>query len=82
MRRFMAGVIADPTPRGVIPAGSRSIMIANERVTANSLIYITPITSTYNQVLYVSDKNPGTSFTVSLDTPLPANAEFNWWIVN
>ena len=67
---------------GVIPAGLTSISIANTFVTDKSLIYITPVSSTGNQVLYILDKLPGVSFTVALDTPLTTNAEFNWWIVN
>jgi hypothetical protein len=59
-----------------------SITIANTRVTADSLIYITPVSSTDNQVLYVLDKLPGASFTVALDSPLSQPAEFNWWIIN
>jgi cytoskeletal protein CcmA (bactofilin family) len=68
--------------QGTLLAGLRSITIANTRVTAQSLIYITPITSTGNQVLYVSDKVPGLSFTVAIDSPLSAPVEFNWWIIN
>jgi hypothetical protein len=68
--------------QGTIPAGAQSITIANARVTDQSLIYITPITSTGNQVLYVAQKAAGTSFTVALDSALNAPVEFNWWIVN
>ncbi len=68
--------------QGTIPAGVSSITIANTRVTDQSLIYITPITSTGNQVLYVAQKVAGTSFTVALDTALTLPVEFNWWIVN
>ncbi len=68
--------------QGTIPAGTGSITIANARVTDQSLIYITPITSTGNQVLYVAQKVAGTSFTVALDTALTQPVEFNWWIVN
>jgi hypothetical protein len=68
--------------QGMMPAGRRTITIANSRITNQSLIYITPISSTNNQVLYVLDKVPSLSFTVALDTPLSTNVDFNWWIIN
>jgi hypothetical protein len=68
--------------QGVMPAGFRTITIANTRITDQSLIYVTPVSSTANQVLYILDKVPGTSFTVALDQPVSLNVEFNWWIIN
>jgi hypothetical protein len=58
------------------------VTIDNPSVTDKSLIYITPTSSTNNQVLYLLKQVPGTSFTVGLQnqsfTPIP----FNWIIVN
>jgi hypothetical protein len=68
--------------QGVMPAGLRTITIANTRVTAQSMIYVTPVSSTNNQVLYILDKTPGTSFTVALDRAISTDVEFNWWIIN
>ena len=68
--------------RATILPGQRAITIANARVTDGSLIYVTPITSTGNQVLYVGQKTPGVSFTVGMDAALSTPVEFNWWIIN
>ena len=67
---------------GILPAGSTTITIPNTQLTNRSLIYITPITSTKNQVMYVKEKAEKVSFTVGLDTPITSDIIFNWWIIN
>ncbi len=66
--------------KGIIPAGSDQITITNPKVTDYSLIYVTPTSSTENQVLYVKSKTVG-SFNVGFTNPIGSDAEFNWWIV-
>jgi len=76
--------------QATLMAGTTSIIIETTRVTDHSMIYITPLGSTKNQVLYVKAKvsenletpeNEG-QFTVALDSALEENLSFNWWIVN
>jgi len=63
------------------------VTIDNAYVTDKSLIYITPTSSTNNQVLYLlrqvpnADQTTG-SFTVGLQNPSIAPIPFNWMIVN
>jgi hypothetical protein len=65
-----------------VGAYQTQVTINNPSVTDKSLIYITPTSSTNNQVLYLLKQVPGVSFTVGLQnqsfTPIP----FNWIIVN
>ena len=68
--------------RALLTAGSQTAFIANDRITDETLIYLTPLSSTGAQSLYVSGKTPGQGFTVALDAPLTTDVEFNWWIVN
>lgn len=66
----------------VIPAGSIQVAIATSQVTASSLIYVTPLSSTNNQVLYIKEKQENQGFTVAIDSALPQDIRLNWWIVN
>lgn len=71
-------------------AGQTKVSIQTNKVTDHSMIYITPLNSTKNQVLYVQAKtadNPATpenegQFTVGFDFTLDTDVSFNWWIVN
>ncbi len=77
-----------------LPAGKTELVINSDKLSANSLVYITPQSTTQNQVLYVKSKlvptieeatasaTPTPSFTVALDTPLPQDVLFNWWLIN
>ena len=73
-----------------LAAGQTEVTIKTDKLTENSMIYITPLNSTNNQVLYVKGKlldSPFTpeneaQFTVGFDTALGQNVNFNWWIVN
>ena len=58
------------------------VTIDNALVTAKSLIYITPTSSTNNQVLYLLRQVPGKSFTVGMQNPSVTPIPFNWIIVN
>jgi hypothetical protein len=58
------------------------VTIDDPVVTDKSLIYITPTSSTNNQVLYLLKQVPDESFTVGLQNPSIAPIPFNWIIVN
>lgn len=58
------------------------LTVYNPNITDKSLIYITPVSRTYNQVLYLIRQTPGESFTVGIDAPVSREVQFNWIIVN
>lgn len=63
-----------------IASGSAEIKIANTNINDKSLIYVTPVSSTQNKVLYVKSKENG-NFTVGFNEALDADVDFNWWII-
>ena len=63
-----------------IPAGTDEIAIKNQKVTDYTLIYVTPTSSTNNNVLYVKSKQAG-QFTVGFANAVDIDVNFNWWIV-
>jgi hypothetical protein len=65
-----------------VSAYQTQVTIDNPNVTDKSLIYITPTSSTNNQVLYLLKQVPGESFTVGLQNPSVTPIPFNWIIVN
>ena len=75
--------------KAYLPTGSTEVIIKSDKLTADTLIYVTPLGSTNNQVLYVKQQvpeNPDTltkegKFVVGLDFALTQNVEFNWWII-
>ena len=66
--------------RATIPANISEIEINNPQVTDSSLIYVTPTSTTQNNVLYVKTKEAG-KFTVGLSSALTIDVNFNWWII-
>jgi hypothetical protein len=72
---------------GTLSANELELTILNTQITQQSYIYITPVSSTDNQVLYVKSKSEATSsapgsFTVGFDSPVSKEVKFNWWIIN
>jgi hypothetical protein len=75
--------------QAVLQAGATEITIMSDKVEENSMIYVTPLNSTNNQVLYVKNKITDSSFTpendgqftVAIDYVLGHNVTFNWWII-
>jgi hypothetical protein len=73
-----------------IKAGSSEIVIKSPLVSDKSLIYVTPLGSTNNKVLYVKEitnDDPETPelesyFKVGFDTSLTSDVKFNWWLIN
>ncbi|MCX8009389.1 MAG: tail fiber domain-containing protein, partial [Patescibacteria group bacterium] len=78
--------------KSMIPQGQKSVTIQTTALTKDSLIHITPLSSTKNNVVYVeslsidetcTEQNACThSFTVAIDTPIDQSIPFNWWIIN
>jgi hypothetical protein len=66
-----------------IPAGSYEVTIKSPYLKEKSLIYLTPIGSTANQVIYLARTNPDyQTFTAAIDGALTKDILFSWWIVN
>ncbi len=66
--------------KAVLTANTEKVRINNNKVSLNTLVYITPITSTQNKVLYVKAKDAG-FFEVGFSDTLDTDVEFNWWII-
>ncbi|MBI5151721.1 MAG: LamG domain-containing protein, partial [Candidatus Pacebacteria bacterium] len=64
-----------------IPAGTTEVLVTSTQVAPNTLIYLTPLSNTQNQVLYVKQKSDGLGFTVAVNQPLTTNIQFNYWII-
>lgn len=64
----------------VIPAGMTEIRINNPNIGDYTLVYVTPTSSTLNNVLYVKSKQAG-PFTVGFNNPLLVDVNFNWWVI-
>ena len=67
---------------GILTAGQTEVLVETSQVTSNSLIYVTPLSSTSNQILYVRQKVAGAGFSVAIDLPVFSDITFNWWIIN
>jgi hypothetical protein len=77
-----------------LPTGKTEIIITNNKINPNSMVYLTPVGSTNNQVLYVKTKmvyseaqllaNPTLQnyFTIAIDNYLDKDIDINWWIIN
>ncbi|MFA5828538.1 MAG: hypothetical protein WC841_04260 [Candidatus Shapirobacteria bacterium] len=64
-----------------LPAGKTELTIVNNKLTPNSMVYLTPVGSTRNQVIYLKSKSAD-SFTIGLDQELDKDIDVNWWIIN
>ena len=67
--------------KAILPAGQTEIKIINPKLKNEGLIYVTPVSSTQNKVLYVKSKDIGT-FTVGFNEEIDTEVEFNWWIID
>ncbi len=76
--------------KATLPTGQIELVIYTNQVTEDSLIYITPNSSTANKVLYVKSKqvrdenDPESvgSFIVGVDSSISSDVNLNWWIIN
>jgi len=64
-----------------LPLGKTELIISNNKLTPDSMVYLTPNGSTQNQVVYVKQKTID-SFTIAIDQPLDNDVAINWWIIN
>lgn len=64
-----------------IPAGSTQIEVSNFSVKSGTYVYLTPISDTNNQVLFVKSKEEGVGFTVAISQPLTQDTTFNYWLI-
>ena len=64
-----------------LAAGQTEITINNTLLTSSSMIYLTPTSSTQNQVPYIKSKDDN-SFTIAIDQALNDNININWWLIN
>ena len=77
-----SGIIKSNATAGTatIPAGLTELTIENSKIEDSSLIYVTPTSSTENNVLYVKNKEAG-QFVVGFTNPIDVDVAFNWWII-
>jgi len=71
-----------------LPVNELELVIENNQLTEDSLVYITPTSDTLNRVLYVKSKfvddDPETPdyFVVAVNQAVGLPIKFNWWIIN
>ena len=79
-------ITTTPTNRKIgvatLSAGQTFVTIDTTALTSDSKILLTPKTTTYNQVLFVSDTQIGESFIVNIDEAQTTDIEFNWFILD
>ena len=66
--------------KATIPAGVSEITINNPNISDYSLIYVTPTSTTQNNVLFVKSKEIG-KFVVGFTNPIDIDVSFNWWVI-
>ncbi|KKQ93207.1 MAG: hypothetical protein UT19_C0016G0020 [Candidatus Woesebacteria bacterium GW2011_GWB1_39_10b] len=62
-----------------IPQGSREVIIRNPKITKDSLVFVTPTSSTLNP-LFIKEQVEG-EIKVGFDIPANSDVTFNWWLV-
>ncbi|MCJ7805610.1 LamG domain-containing protein [Patescibacteria group bacterium] len=67
--------------QAIINAGVSEITIKNPSISDYTLVYVTPTSSTLNNVLYVKSKGAG-YFTVGFSNPINVDVTFNWWVID
>ncbi|KKT39203.1 MAG: hypothetical protein UW26_C0007G0020, partial [Candidatus Collierbacteria bacterium GW2011_GWF1_44_12] len=66
----------------ILPAGQTEIAIASAKMDNNTLVYLTPVSDTKNQVLFVKSKQTGIGFTVAVGSNNNTqDIQFNYWLV-
>jgi hypothetical protein len=77
-----ACVAYDSEDAELLEATGKSVLIKTTAINTDSKVYITPISSTNNQVLYVGEIRMGESFEIKVDNLVEDEIRFNWWIVD
>src|SRR3989338_8110264 len=67
---------------GTIKAGETESKIATTKITANSKVFVTAITKSGGQGLYVTEIREGELFVVRVEKPFESEINFNWWAIN
>jgi hypothetical protein len=62
-------------------SNGQSIEIKTSMIKDDSKVYITPIGSTGNQILYLGEITDEEKFEVKIDDAIAKEIKFNWWIV-
>jgi hypothetical protein len=76
-------IVADSSAgTGQIKAYHHQVFIKTSYAHASSLIYLTPVGSTNNKIIFLANIKPEIGFTVALDNPINKDIKFNWWIIN
>jgi hypothetical protein len=65
-----------------ITAGSASLFVNNNQVTAQSKVFLTATSLTGGQPIIVSQKVPEQGFMVELEQAIENDITFDWWIIN
>ena len=65
----------------LLPTGTTEITIKNPNISDYTLVYVTPTSSTLNNVLYVKAKGAG-FFTAGFSQALGTDVTFNWWVID
>jgi len=79
-----AGIVYDTNAsagKARIPKGEKEVIIRNEQITAESLVFVTPTSDTANSTLYIKEQIDG-EVIVGFDKSAKADIEFNWWLVD
>jgi len=64
----------------ILEAGLTEIEVVTPKALANSLVQLTPTTSTANNILYIKSKGEG-KFTVAITQPATEPIEFDWLVI-
>ena len=64
----------------ILEAGLTEIEVVTPKALANSLVQLTPTTSTFNNILYIKSKGEG-KFTVAITQPATEPIEFDWLVI-
>lgn len=65
----------------IISAGSTELEIRNKQINNSTYVYLTPISDTKNQVVFVKSKQEGVGFTVAINLPIINDLKFNYWLI-
>lgn len=66
----------------VLPAGETRVVVKTLAVGENSLVYLTPTTSTAGQVPFVTFEDDVDGFVVVTDESVDIDIMLNWWVVS
>jgi len=64
-----------------LPANTMEITIPSSKLDSHTLVYLTPVSDTQNQVLFVKSKQEGVGFTVAVPSTVNQDIQFNYWLV-